>query len=60
MFYPIVQETIVINPPLSKNFRGMWRSLHRALDDLKTYNVTLTSSFFFEGLALHCLVSSWP
>ena len=54
------RRTIVIDPLLSKNFTGTWRSLHRAMDDLKTYNVTLTSSFFFEGLALHCLVSSRP
>ena len=60
MFYLTVQETLVIDPLLSKNFSGMWRSLHRVMDDLKTYNITLSSSFFLNGLALHCLVSLRP
>ena len=37
-----------------------WRSLHRAMNDLKTCNVTLYSSFFYDGLALHCLASPRP
>ena len=39
---------------------GTWSSLHCVMDVLKAYNVTLTSSFFIKGLALHCLVSSRP
>ena len=43
---------------LTKISVGTWRSLHHAMVDLKTYTVTLSSSLFFKGLALHCLVSS--
>ena len=49
MFYPTVQETLVIDPLLSKNFSGMWRSLHRAMNDLKTYNVTIIFFILLRG-----------
>ena len=38
-----------------KILMGTWMSLHHSLVDLKAHKETLSSSFSFKGLDLHCL-----